>query len=242
MSYSSTSHCAFIALEFCAVSDTAESMKDFSKWLRAAMKVSGLTQDQLAERIGLGRTAISKALNGKRELSAQELLAIADATGHGLPSTEQRKIEDNVSRPQTVPVKGIISPGTFRVAGSLMKTDYTVPVIPEPRLAHMPQYALRFEGVDPSGEFRYGDFLIFVPIIPGALNVIDGDIVHVERHDHHGKVETSIRVVRTLPDGRFQLVDMVDHAEPVTVNKLIGLPDIDVLGVYEGKYSPKRRN
>lgn len=219
----------------------SRTMKDFSKWLRAAMKAGGLTQDQLAERIGLGRTAISKVLNGKRELSAQELVAIADATGHGLPSTEQRKIEDNVPIPQSVPVKGIISPGTWREAGSLMKTDYTVPVIPEPRLAHMSQYALRFEGVDPSGEFRYGDFLIFVPLIPGALNVIDGDIVHVERHDQHRKIETSIRTVHILPDGRFQLVTMIDHEDTVTVNKLVGLPDIDVLGVFEGKYSPKRR-
>jgi len=49
--------------------------------LRAAVKASGLTQQQVAERADMDPTALSKALSGKRRVSSLELALICTATG-----------------------------------------------------------------------------------------------------------------------------------------------------------------
>ena len=48
--------------------------------VRQAIVASGMSQQALAERIGMGPTALSKVLTGKRRLSSLELALIADAT------------------------------------------------------------------------------------------------------------------------------------------------------------------
>ncbi|MEV0283504.1 XRE family transcriptional regulator [Kribbella sp. NPDC050820] len=49
--------------------------------IRSAIRTSGLTQQSLANAIGLDPTALSKVLSGKRRLSGLELALVAEATG-----------------------------------------------------------------------------------------------------------------------------------------------------------------
>ena len=49
--------------------------------LRAAIKASGLTQAEVAERASMDPTALSKALAGDRKVSSLELALICTATG-----------------------------------------------------------------------------------------------------------------------------------------------------------------
>jgi hypothetical protein len=218
-----------------------------AQWLRDALKLSGMTHQQLSDAIGgmMSRDQITKAASIKkgqkpRGINAQELLAIATATGHRLPEDYENKTRDNDLRPLTVPVTGIISPGTWREAGISMKLDYAVSAVADPKMAKLPQYALRFEDLNyPMGRFRYGDFLIFVQIAPNAANIEDDDIVHVERFDK-GKTETSINIVRILPDGRYSLTAYGRDDEPTVVQNLNALPDMAIKGVFVGSYSPKR--
>lgn len=48
--------------------------------LRAAIRASGLTQAQVAERVDMDPTALSKVLSGKRSVSSLELALICTAT------------------------------------------------------------------------------------------------------------------------------------------------------------------
>lgn len=205
-------------------------------WLRAALKKSGKTQEEAASAAGLRRDALNKALNGKRDLSASEMLAVSSALGVPLPGT-QPYLAPTSMLPSIAPVLGIIAPGSWREAGALMKTDYSVPVVPEPRYAQMHQYALRYEGPPHSLGFIYGDFLIFVPLTPNASNVEDGSIVDFRRY-RDGTSETTIRIVHILPDHTYELKgetgDMV-----IPVQDLRSVDHMEVKGVYVGLYRPR---
>ena len=49
--------------------------------LRQARKQAGLTQDELAERVGAYKTFVSKYERGERRLDVVEFLAVTDALG-----------------------------------------------------------------------------------------------------------------------------------------------------------------
>jgi transcriptional regulator with XRE-family HTH domain len=48
--------------------------------IREAIRASGMSQQTLAETVGMDPTALSKVLSGRRRLSSLELGLIADAT------------------------------------------------------------------------------------------------------------------------------------------------------------------
>lgn len=52
-----------------------------AKNLRAAIKAAGLTQREVAERVDMDPTALSKVLTGRRHVSSLELALICTATG-----------------------------------------------------------------------------------------------------------------------------------------------------------------
>ena len=223
---------------------------DTVQWLKAALKHSGMTHQELSDAIGgiISRTGISKAANypkageKPRNLKADELLAISKATRYKLPHDEENKDKVNEYKPHTVPVRGIISPGTWREAGLLMNMDYVVSAVADPKLARLQQYALRLEDLrNPAGRFQYGDFLVFVELAPNAANVEDDDILHVERHER-GRTETTIRTVHILPDGRYELTlyGGSDDA-PAVLESLLDTSVMEVKGVFIGAWSPKRR-
>ncbi|MEE1609704.1 helix-turn-helix domain-containing protein [Microvirga sp. CF3016] len=49
--------------------------------LKAARKKAGLTQDELAERIGAYKTFVSKYERGERQVDVVEFIALAEALG-----------------------------------------------------------------------------------------------------------------------------------------------------------------
>jgi transcriptional regulator with XRE-family HTH domain len=132
------------------------------KWLRGALSKSGKTQQEAADGAGMARDALNKVLNGKRDLTATEMLALSTTLGVSVPGSKPY-INSQGILPTAAPVRGIVAPGVWRETGAVMKQDYIVPVVPEPRYATETQYALRYEGPGQNG-FQYGDFLIFVPI------------------------------------------------------------------------------
>lgn len=54
---------------------------DLTKVIDEAKQKTGLTQDQLATRIGLDRTALSHVLHGRRKLPAEAAIELFDLTG-----------------------------------------------------------------------------------------------------------------------------------------------------------------
>lgn len=57
------------------------SNEDFGTWLKEALKDKGWSQRHLAERIGMGQSAISKTISGKTKPTAELVIRIANAMG-----------------------------------------------------------------------------------------------------------------------------------------------------------------
>nr|WP_051686634.1 helix-turn-helix domain-containing protein [Ochrobactrum sp. UNC390CL2Tsu3S39] len=74
---------------------------DLIDWLREAIKASGLTQEQVAKKLGLNRqAAISEMLNGKRRIKANEMLILSKLGGIPMPD-----------RSTKIPVLGYVGAG-----------------------------------------------------------------------------------------------------------------------------------
>lgn len=58
---------------------------DWSAWLAAALDLSGLTQAELGEEVGLTQVKLSNVKRGVRELSYEEAMAVSRATGLPMP-------------------------------------------------------------------------------------------------------------------------------------------------------------
>jgi transcriptional regulator with XRE-family HTH domain len=57
-------------------------MKNRNEVLKKALKSAGVSQDKLAEKLGVGRTAITERLNGDREIDDFEFIkAVSELTG-----------------------------------------------------------------------------------------------------------------------------------------------------------------
>lgn len=54
-------------------------------WLKQALETKGISQRELAERVGLTESQISKVMSGDRALKADEADAIRRALGYMLP-------------------------------------------------------------------------------------------------------------------------------------------------------------
>lgn len=78
-----------------ALYELAMLRKRVLQWLRDAMGAAGLSGAELGRRtaafgLDLDKGKISSVLNGKRQLQAAEMLAIAEITGVGLPGADPR--------------------------------------------------------------------------------------------------------------------------------------------------------
>ncbi|MGN7962604.1 S24 family peptidase [Brucella sp. 22210] len=71
------------------------------KWFAEALEASGLTQEQVAKELGLGRQpTISEILKGKRQLKAHEMVVMSRLSGLPLPD-----------RKSVIPVLGYVGAG-----------------------------------------------------------------------------------------------------------------------------------
>lgn len=71
-------------------------------WLRKALAHKGISQRELAERVGLSESAMSKVMSGDRSLKADEADEIRRALGYILPEdlkpgTPERQIIDLIA-------------------------------------------------------------------------------------------------------------------------------------------------
>ncbi len=72
-----------------------------SKWLAQALRHSGMKQAQLAEALGrrlhmsMDRSKVNKMVAGTRAISASELIAISEITGHPMPTQKAAGLSES---------------------------------------------------------------------------------------------------------------------------------------------------
>lgn len=156
----------------------------------------GKTQGELAERLGVGRTAVNNIGAGRRDIKAQELPIILEylELGDVFPAASGKQ-------PVTLlPLSGVIEAGVWREA-DMQHVDQSrvFPAFPSERYADADQYLLEVRGESMNRHYRSGDVVYCVPLDQARLK--DGKHVHVERTDSAGRVESTLKVYAETPGG-----------------------------------------
>lgn len=161
---------------------------DYLAWLRDGLNKKGKTQRGLAKHMGIDETIVSKIVNGKREIKADELSQIAEYLGAPMPS--QLAV---TTRPlSTIPVIPIhLTLGVWKEVGGVTMESATesVPALSDPRWAGLSQYAAYLNGSK--------SYAVCVRFSEIRQRPIAGDTVHVTRTKGGMQEDTMREVVVT---------------------------------------------
>lgn len=219
-----------------------KGLMDHVDWLKAGLKQPGKTQKGLADALRIDATAVSKMLSGKRRLQLHEVPKASAYLGIDPPGRDQQANHlVAFAHPTTdsVPLRKIAAGGVWREKDKpMMLEPVAIPVVPEPRLRGLKQYATRIDGTDFNKMLRPGDYAILVSFREMRASPHDGDIVEVERR-HGDLVETAIRRVR-LHGSQVELWPESTEAEWQTPLRLTnGVKDqVEITGLYVGMFRP----
>lgn len=154
----------------------------------------GKTQGELAERLGIGRTAVNNIGANRRRIFAEELPIIIDY----LEIDGAFELAPQASPINLLPVSGIVEAGVWREADmQQVDTEAVFPAFPSERYAGTDQYLLQIRGESMNRHYQDGDLIYCVPL--DRANLRDGCHVHVERTDADGRVESTLKVYRATP-------------------------------------------
>ena len=181
-----------------------------TRWINDALDRSGLSQAALAEalearlRIPMDRSKVNKMVLGKRGLSADEMIAIADICGVGLPGLG--------IKPAPVAVVGRVGAGaSVPLVDAFEKGDGLYHVARPPQLPNNGVVAVEVEGDSMAPMYQPGHVLFFRRVADGG--VLESDIGKpciVEDAEHHAWVKL---LKRGSAPGLWNLISLNPSAE-----------------------------
>ncbi len=198
-------------------------MKD---WVNAALEYSQLSQAELARKLANdygwsdNRSIFNKILNGDRELKAEEMLDISNATGFPLPGVETARNEPGLRR---VEVAGHVQAGHFAETWAWDEGErYSVFVPDLPEYRHMRLYAAETRG--PSMNKRYAEktVIVFNSVADSHEEPMPGKRYVVERRRIGGEMEHTVKLLHRDPDGYDWLMPESDDPRfqaPISVSE-----------------------
>ncbi len=194
-------------------------------------KQKNLSQAQLAEMASTSQPQINRLEKGDRKLTvewAERLAPYLEIEPQKLlfgkadtpePKSELKKIREVGS----IPIIGAVRAGSWLEVDQLnYEADQEHRHIPA--LLDYPldwQYAFTVEGASLNKRAEEGDILQCVDLIQSGLDIIDGDLVIVERTLHDGAlIERTAKLVRKTSAGFELWPESTDpaHQSPIVVN------------------------
>ena len=178
---------------------------DLSDWVNAALSASGLSQTALGEELNarspkkIDRSIINKMTLGKRAISAEELLAIAEITGHPLPTQSH------------IAVVGKVGAGAeIQLSDPHPKGEGLYQIACPPQIGPHGIVAVEVEGNSMEPAYEEGDILFYSRDTLGVPSEAIGRRCVVE--DSNGMVWAKLLRRRDgQPEGLFDLISF--HAD-----------------------------
>jgi len=213
------------------------------KRLKFRMDFLGLNAYQTAKKAGLGDSFVRDILRGRtRSPSAENLAKLAAAldTTPDYFTLEAEPVEPPKAQP--LPISGLAVVGDIQAGTWLDRSLFDdgheqeiIPVARDPRFPRAKQYGLRVKGDSMDREFPDGSYVTCVDYYDSGLNMKDGLIVHVERHNGP-LVEVTLKAIEHV-DGQLMLTPRSTNPKHVPL-KLEGDAgsEIIVKGVVIGSY------
>jgi transcriptional regulator with XRE-family HTH domain len=224
--------------------------------MKSARKAKRISQEELAEAVGLSTSQISRFERGTREPRAEDVRKIAEVLGLSIASLMEGSppLVGGVAKtgsPRSVPVLGEAATGRWMEhEGTPEQTNDLVPAIPG-RFGSFEQFAYAVIGPSmESAKIHHGDYVICVPYASVREAPSHGDIVVIERRNGD-LIEQSCRQLE-INGGRIEFWSRTTDKRfqnPVRIQKLDGVANVtelpsedgtkvNVVGLVIGRYSP----
>lgn len=186
-------------------------MKD---WANQALEYSGFSQAELARKLSQefgwsdNRSILNKILTGDRDLKADEMLDISEATKFPLPGAETPKREPGLRR---VEVAAYVQAGHFAETWEWDEADrYSVYVPDLPELKGMRLYAAETRGPSMNRRYLEKTVVVFNSVAEAHEEPIPGKRYVIERRRSGGEAEHTVKLLHADADGKFWLMPESD--------------------------------
>lgn len=211
--------------------------------IAAFRRQANLSQEALGAELGISAGQVSQLENGGTKLTwdrMQELAAIFGCHELDLVGTKPPAAPTRARRSLELPVIGISQAGHWTAQPQLDPEEYEYLILPEDsRYQGLARYALRVRGASMNRVLPHDSIAICVPMFELGREARVGEIVHVERRNHEGEYETTLKKLSTNAAGRLELAPhsmSPDHKDPLEITPAsLGIEDgteIDEHGPY----------
>lgn len=188
-------------------------MSAIVEWLKTAMAEKGVSQSELARRIGAERVLINKILNSRRRVTADELIKISGALGVSPPLTLIKAPPQH----RFLKVIGEVAAGAWKEVNYISDFDsYEIPIILDPKWPEEAVYGLEVKGESINKQARDGDVVCVLRAQYAPRPFAPGDWVVVERVRGETR-ETTVKQVRSNGRGWELWPDSTDprYQDPI---------------------------
>lgn len=219
-----------------------ESMAEKIKALRERL---GIDQRELADKIGVNQSTVSKYELGKQEPKREPNMKLAELAG--VPFGEWVGVEPVTARDvraKTVQVVGELCAGQWREAIEWDHDDqYSVPALLDP---DMPGYQLNgyvVRGTSMNQYYPDGSIVFAAATISNGLQPANGDHVLVSRRNREGMYEASLKEYVVNADGSKWLWPRSTDPEHQAPLRLEGSEEVTITGIVRASFitRPMRR-
>jgi SOS-response transcriptional repressor LexA len=199
---------------------------------------AGLSQEELAQRIGTTNQQIGRLESGKRKLSPDWMERLAPALGIR-PHELIYHAEGDDIQPSGLPIMGEVRAGAWLEIDSDVEPVGNIPASTDQRYRSQRQYALRVVGNSMNLVARAGIYVVIADWTDNGADLKDGDLVVVRRERDH-TYEVTLKRARKAGDTWefWPESDDPKHQEPLR-------PSLDnlewtvaIVGKVIGKYEP----
>ncbi|SON55506.1 transcriptional regulator, y4mF family [Hartmannibacter diazotrophicus] len=192
-----------------------------TKYIREHREKAGLTQEQVADKLGLHLTNYNKLEKGKTAIKLDRLMALAE-----ILKCQPADLLAPPSNMIRVRAQGYLQAGIWTQAFEMPNEDqFDVFIADRPELRGLALYAGVIRGESMNQVYPPGTVVVLAPRQDGPSDLIAGRRYHIEYQRADGSCENTIKSVRVRADGSVWLVP--ESNDPAFQAPIPALPNQD---------------
>lgn len=208
--------------------------------IKSARELKGLTQSDLASKVGVSRNAVSLWESNKNGPSLATLLKVCaelDLSPDGF-STVQKPIQITEEL-GAMAIKGEVRAGAWLEFNDDMHDFGTLPTLPDPRYSNVEQFALKVVGTSMNKVTPPGQYVIVAAWDSIGAELKDGDLV-VVRRERAMTYEATLKRAKKIGNSWELWPESTDprYQEPVKLADGDSEVEVRIIGKVIGRYEP----
>jgi SOS-response transcriptional repressor LexA len=221
-----------------ASTDKRKRAVELGRQIRSARKAKNLSQTAIGKAVGdLSRNAVAQWESGKTSPETHNWLKLVSIL-NGALTQKPPGDEDGAFEVAALPIKGEVRAGAWLEIEDTEQDYGTVPVVPNPRYARAPQYALKVNGTSMNRIAKPGSYVIVASWPELGRELRDGDLLVVRRQRAMTR-EITVKRAKRGKDG-FELWPESDdprHQAPIPMADGSREVEVTIMGLVIGTYT-----